>query len=530
MVLQDKLKVSLKIQNKIIEIPINETLSHKVIFRFNEHEIVSLQKSGKAYKVEVECFNYCVDDEVKHTNNSSLVVGTKNEYYITDPSHKELGYEPGLYKIDFIKENGKIEAYFVVDTNKQVSELGLEKIKDNLEKLKPGLAYDKFRPGRSVIYVESYENIINLIKNWERIKLGLIGKVRVEVIESELKYQFKLGKSNFKSIRKELIKPKDKFLNVVKTISFNSYNETNIYKNKLIDLIKRYEEKINNELALASNYKIKLENQINELEILDNSNQVNVAHINEVKSLQQDLNDINQSIDLTNLQIKQIEEIKRNLNNNNFLDDKLRELYTRLNINKEVKIANKSTSLLFELYGFVISYNVLTDLGFTCLNLSEFRKLQNVTSNTSLIFTKNNIKVKLIYENFVKHYTEASNNELACVITNHNKPDFTLMFYKNDKYLTSLIIEIKYRNANYVFTNKYDAIVETTDNYSLLVYKEDNQIRRNAVKEVILINPSKEENIFTKGVATTYIGYNLDKEYNESMCYEYLKKVIHKII
>ena len=89
MVLQDKLKVSLKIQNKIIEIPINETLSHKVIFRFNEHEIVSLQKSGKAYKVEVECFNYCVDDEVKHTNNSSLVLGTKNEFSLAESGFLE---------------------------------------------------------------------------------------------------------------------------------------------------------------------------------------------------------------------------------------------------------------------------------------------------------------------------------------------------------------------------------------------------------------------------------------------------------
>lgn len=230
------------------------------------------------------------------------------------------------------------------------------------------------------------------------------------------------------------------------------------------------------------------------------------------------------------MQIIKIKEIKADFNNNYFTENQLRELYAKLNINKEVKIANKSTSVLFELYGFIISYNVLTNLGFTCLNLDEFRKLQNVSSNTNLMFAKNNFKVDVIYENFIKHYTEANDLELACVITNHNKPDFTLMFYKNDKYLTSLIIEIKYRNANYVFTNKYDAIVETTDHYALLAYKENNNIRRDAIKEVIVINPDKEENIMKKGIATTYIGYNLDKNFNDSVCCNYIKKAINKII
>lgn len=528
MVLQDKLIVSLKKQNKTIEIVIDETSSNKILFKFNEHETVSLKKIGVTYQVVLECFNYSVKDEIKY-GNGNFIVGTKNEYYIADTSKKELGYEPGIYKIDIIKDNDKIEAFFVVETNKQVSEFGLEKIKEDLEKLKPGLAYDKYRQGKSLVYVEDYENIINLIKNWSNIKLSLIANNKEE-IKTELKYQYKAGKSNFKSIRKELVKVKKKFLNVVKTIYSNPKDNSFIYKNKIIELINKYEEKINNNLVVGINYKENLENKLKSLEILDDNNQINVAHINEEKSLQKDLNAINKEIDLNNLQIIKIKEIKADFNNNYFTENQLRELYAKLNINKEVKIANKSTSVLFELYGFIISYNVLTNLGFTCLNLDEFRKLQNVSSNTNLMFVKNNFKVDVIYENFIKHYTEANDLELACVITNHNKPDFTLMFYKNDKYLTSLIIEIKYRNANYVFTNKYDAIVETTDHYALLAYKENNNIRRDAIKEVIVINPDKEENIMKKGIATTYIGYNLDKNFNDSVCCNYIKKAINKII
>ena len=129
------------------------------------------------------------------------------------------------------------------------------------------------------------------------------------------------------------------------------------------------------------------------------------------------------------------------------------------------------------------------------------------------------------------YHIDAEADNLSCVATRHNKPDYVVLFYKNDIFISSIIIEIKYRNSHYLFNDKYDQTVENTDNYAILVYKDkNNNIIRNAVERVYLINPDINETVLNKGVATTYLGYNLEIDFKDSKCFKFLKSTFNDIL
>ena len=104
--ISDKLIVSYLKASKEQTITINSDLNMQVIFNFNEHETIALKHIGNNYQIRIECYSYCVNGEVKETNGT-LLIGNKIEYIIADSDIKELGYNPDIYQISFIKQNQK---------------------------------------------------------------------------------------------------------------------------------------------------------------------------------------------------------------------------------------------------------------------------------------------------------------------------------------------------------------------------------------------------------------------------------------
>lgn len=524
MATSDSLVVYYALQKKRQVIPISIALKDDIIFSFNEHETIILSHQGTEYQVRIECFNYMLNNTLHETTNT-LLIG-KDNYVIADASVKELGYNPDIYKITFLKGRTKFDAFFNVTTNSAVSSLGLTRIKEELENLKPGITYDRFRSGKTVVLVNNYISTISLIDNWEKIKLNLIKREAFNNIKNYYLYQNKLGKSNYKSLVKELIKPTDKFLNVIKVIS-KSKNRSS-YVTKILEQIKEYEDYLTNTIAVNKKYLESLESVLED----DKTSDILIAHINENINNEAEAKKISHEIKKMAERLIKIREISLFFRKEHEYDElQLARIYTNIISKSKIKLSSKSSSLLFELYGFVILKEVLEDLGFTCLNLADFKKLQTITNDTTLYFRKDTFLVKVIYEGFIKHYTEANPNSLACVISKHNKPDYSVMFYDNDTYLTSVILEIKYRNLYFLFNNKYDQTVENCDNYAILLYKDKNgQMLRNAVKEVILINPDKEERKLNKGVNSIFLGYNLDLSIKDTACYKYLKNSFKEVL
>ena len=204
----------------------------------------------------------------------------------------------------------------------------------------------------------------------------------------------------------------------------------------------------------------------------------------------------------------------------------LMNLYNRLNKTNEIDLGLKLSSILFELYGFVIINKLFINLGFNFINNDEVKKSYSL-EGLELYYVKNEYKIVVTYENFIKHYIE-TNNSLATVFSTRNKPDYTIVFYKNDKFLTSLILEMKYRNINYLMVN--DDISNIIDNYAMLVFKEDDKISRSAVDEVIIINPDKEERKISSGIAGKIMGFNVDKDLEDTKCFKYLKEKIKGLL
>lgn len=522
--ISDKLIVSYLKASKEQTITINSDLNMQVIFNFNEHEKITLKHIGNNYQIRIECYSYCVNGEVKETNGT-LLIGNKTEYIIADSDIKELGYNPDIYQISFIKQNQTINSYFIVSTNKNVSQFSLNKIKEELEELKPGIIYDYFRQGKKEVYFTDDKAIISLINNWYKIRTPLLTQ-KVEDIKTTYVYEYRASKSNYKSIVKELIKPTFKNLNVKKTTSINS--NRSIYADKIIDELTKYEDKLVKRLNIVNEYLKSID-----LEIEDSAtHDMYVAHINEQKSKKKEALDYEKEIKLIQERLNKTRLIKNFFINNLRIDDvELASIYHLISNKSSIKLSSKSSSKLFELYGFIILKKVIESLGFVGTNLNEFKNTQIINGGTTLLFTRNEYKIKVIYEASLKHYIDAEADNLSCVATRHNKPDYVVLFYKNDIFISSIIIEIKYRNSYYLFNDKYDQTVENTDNYAILVYKDkNNNIIRNAVERVYLINPDINETVLNKGVATTYLGYNLEIDFKDSKCFKFLKSTFNDIL
>ncbi len=525
----DKLEISLSSKPNIKTIIIDKSLAGEVLFEFNEHEKVSIKYKGTKYEVFLECYSYkyknkiyMVDDGVTLENNSN--------YIISDINHEELRQTPELYKIIFRINKTNIEAYYQITTNKDVSNLGLTKIKEELENLKPGIIYDRMKKGKKTVSIDNHNSIISLVDNWNTVKWNLLSHKQDLRFETKYVYSLKPGKSNFKSLIKEEKRPSDRYLNVVKIANAGSKTDS-LYLIKIREKINEYNHHLLSDYNSNKEILNKKEKAISSL-LPNETASVNKARQNEYYSLTKEIDRLSKHLDNYKKRFGIIKDIELFLAHHNDYDEAvLARIYTNLVKKSVVRLSNKPSSKLFELYGFVIVYKILTSLGFEAVNIEEFKRLSVINSSTKLSFTYNNYKVELYYEYLLKHYSDGENDSLVSVITNHNKPDFIVMFYKDDKFINSLIIEMKYRNSYYLLNSKYNNTVENTDNYALSCYKDKKgNVCRNAVSEVILINPDANQDEDKMGVGTTYLGLNTEIDLEDSKCYKVLKNKFKEIL
>lgn len=523
--IQDKLIVKYLTQGREKEIELNTNLEGEILFNFNEHEELGLLVESKNYKVIIECFSVKTKDKAKDVKDNKLSLNNKTCYIINDFKIKGLGYNPGIYFINIVSKQREITSYFEVKTNDHVSILALDKIKKELEDFKKGITYSNARKGKVKVVINDDLNLKYLLANWDLLKINLREKENKEVLKTIYKYQNYPLKSNFKSIKKSLLKPSTKYLNVSKGL-FLTKSNTTLYKDKIMAILNHYLDIINEYINIDESYLESLNLEL--LNIKNNNNDfVSINHQNALKNINNNIE--NQTIKLNNRKndLNKLKEIIKYFNDyNNFNELDLMNLYNRLNKTNEIDLGLKLSSILFELYGFVIINKLFINLGFNFINNDEVKKSYSL-EGLELYYVKNEYKIVVTYENFIKHYIE-TNNSLATVFSTRNKPDYTIVFYKNDKFLTSLILEMKYRNINYLMVN--DDISNIIDNYAMLVFKEDDKISRSAVDEVIIINPDKEERKISSGIAGKIMGFNVDKDLEDTKCFKYLKEKIKGLL
>lgn len=176
--------------------------------------------------------------------------------------------------------------------------------------------------------------------------------------------------------------------------------------------------------------------------------------------------------------------------------------------NKKFKqtLSTKKTSLLYELYIFVITKNIFEEIGFKWT--SGWLKSQkdiytcDLESGESIILEQGIYRLEIIYDRFINRVRDVRGKNISEVVSNseRRRPDILINLYVDNKFIKSAVIEVKYRKKGYI----YNKNVETDVMNQLIAYREfdyyDSNSKNNkvsiqrVVEKIITVFPSDKEN------------------------------------
>ncbi len=531
-------------------------------FTFNEFETIEIEIDSDQYEVNLDCQAYYKDNELFKTPNMNLKLENKVKYTISRLGDFDIGYNPGKYNVHFKNKSGyEFDVPFFVESSFK-DEFSIKDIKKYIEKRIEGISLDfnkkSFKNSsdtNNVFFV--LDVLAHFAKEFERTCSNISSKFVYSLENKTVKDKYE-GKQNFASIKKNLMSSNiysvKKVLNVTSCAVFKLYllKIKNILGNIDIDL----ETKINSihtQLLLKQDNITNLNDKLNQIDVKKDLRRTH--KINNIKSLDKEIktldNEVNKYQVWYNAYNKFMQTITRylsldivretnikDINYNEVTNDKdlsfIRELINLLTF-KTSKISlpqnfyyeEKKSSLLFETYGLIIIYDVLTSLGYITNDLN-FRG--DILSDSKYVFEKGNKKVILTYDHYCSYYKNASVGEIVSINSHHNKPDYTLTFYENDKVKNIVIIEMKYRSLERIFANEEnDTKIDQTinDYYQLAYFDNINKNPLRIVNNVVLIYPSLNEGYLERSFASI-LGFNPKLETNENSNFEVLQEILNK--
>ncbi len=179
------------------------------------------------------------------------------------------------------------------------------------------------------------------------------------------------------------------------------------------------------------------------------------------------------------------------------------KIYEEYNISsKDKKLPYKKNSSLFEIYSFLIIKEAIESIGFKWVSgwLKDSDNLSDIKKGELLVFKKENKKIKLFFEKslLISNDLVLKKDETSQVSSpidiKCKTPDILIEFYKNDNFIDSMIVEVKYRKQIYI-----DKLYQDMSN-QLLSYRRmdfyDSKVKKvidkKAVKKILLIYPMQE--------------------------------------
>ena len=572
--MQDKLLIEYPHRkDNNIEINLKDLKKGTVLFSFSEFEDIYVSLDSTKYTAKVECLGYYENNSLKFTANNILNLENNVRYQISKYGNYEIGYIPSNYHIIFEIDNKEIDCLFSVTYNSEVSETGMGNVIERINNFINGLTIDFFnkQPVNNIITnSNNNENFIyeilskyskRLTITCERIlnnlSLNLIGIVEKDNYEK---------KQNNVSIRKNILKKDDKYFNYNKRLSFNNINNIILkkYLLKISNLLEKYQTNIN-EFINKANFDIekitasilKSQNDLdnNNYSLFDKKNINNSikserTKLNEATKKKEKFETWNNSYNMTYYTLKRLlqcdELIDININNqityspsyNLNLDYKfIADLYNELisNINNEHKsreseiFGDKKSYTIFEIYGFILIQNILKELGFSYKGQVK-TTIFDFKSDAEFLYENENKKVKILYDHYCKKYTDEEDEMIVNMNSTNCKPDFVLMYYENDEIKNIMIVEMKYRKIQYLIDYKGTTETDSTlTDYKQLKYKKNDDDDLKGIKTVVLLYPLQKEKTFKRSF-TNFIGINVEKNFDESESYIYLKNLIIEIV
>lgn len=524
---------------------IENSNSGSILFEFNEYEEVHIK------------FDYDKNDGcifIDTYNDDSKIICNPDEYIILNLPMIEKSLVPGYFEIK-IDCKYNIICYFIVQPkNLEWSEL--INLRQILDKYIKGICTN-FSLSKSSYNYKSSDDILDYYKNqynlWQEIKWSIKLIINNPNGENRKVYGYynKQNKIDMRTIRAINKQNKDKlsakYYTYHQDIDYNTsdniilYNSLQEYRDilkknyintkkfyreeykKLNDINEQYRRKqgefsnIKNSNILSDRYKSSIENRVNylrkskymqreKLEVIENlSKTLNKITI-EVEDI---IFEIQEKLTLNKFEKKTVSAIK-NLRYKSTIDmlNKITEIkkYEDDSLNKEDAsiFRFKKTEVLFEYLCFIRVIEVILCMGYIC-EAGWFEKVINqgydmeIPSECDNYFKKENITIIVSYDKEAPNIIEESYEGLYSFNSRHRRPDISILMYKDGIFIKALILEVKYRNSKYIYSNQGDtSVIDTMKDYSQLCYYKKHKLKRDAIDRVITLYPNQKNNISLK--------------------------------
>ena len=496
---------------KDIKIDDNKNIK-KVIFEFNEYDKIGIKLIKSNFPIYIETYS---NDEVLLDNCNEIIISAGGD---------SDSLVPGQYNLIVDKPNERIEFLFNVNP-KNIKLKELLDMREILEKICNGLSKDIYKErlglkesdlNKCNIDFEAYNY---LYENFGRLIYSMrsIIKNPINTIYNNYKVGRIVGKQDYKTskwLNKKGIIKKNKFL------SKHTYLESNIKENIIIkDIlinILYFLDTILNEFNYCRyNINNKIRNSNDKMERLQyrklKSN--GLAYVKrkqyeisrDCDIIQKDIKCYKKRIHLLNVEISKILSIKYEINNflNNswikYVQNNGKELVVSKSIYKNnnyyciydiyrkmfyensqrvsgKRFALKKSSILYEIYCFIIIKDILEKMDYEWVDgwmrekHDKFVVGGDLESGDYVIMIKDNIKIEMFYDIFIDRASDVIGSDKSKIVSSNSerrRPDILISLYKDDVFIKSMIVEVKYRRKCCL----YDKDIETDIIHQLKEYR-----------------------------------------------------------
>lgn len=460
---------------------------------------------------------------------------------------------PGYYRIKVVVDDRSYYSWLKVQP-KQISEEQWKSMRNNVEDTLHGLAQDLIRKNASIGINESLPIPLNILGRLYVIKkdywkwmnsLKAIEKdprLRIQK-EYNLLPEAKAGIIDQRSIRYRSRHPESRdFVYTPKhTQNFN------LPENQWIKKIVRYIAKETNILLeYLEKYKAKVEQEVKREKRFHDDEHIQVRLktnvLDELTEYERFTRQVRNECFLI-LKTNWMEEVQSTntiiIPHVLHLDERYRQLYKlyRMLKTEEFSISLdtnydyywKRTDLLYEIWGFLqlidglqhesVGFEVVKGWIFDMDPNTKTIHIPFLEGGTAIEFKKENIKLCLVYDEFIPFKKEATTLDKP-IFTNgsHNRPDVRMDIYYEEEYIGTIVIDLKYRPLRYIWDNSSLQAVKQTDTMRQLIsYRENmnssflyrnkipNQWHRfRTVHEVWAVYPKHEANAQVKSPMDNY--------------------------
>lgn len=526
---------------RIIDINIiNSTNDNDCIIEFQEYEDIKLYLESEREDdyVKIECFD---DEELKTLyNNQSIIVSVKEEEHMLVP-----GYYPIVIKV-----NNKIYNRLYKINPSSIDWEGLVKIREYLESIMKGLAYNLYKERLCGIQNEEIElNMYNiydyLSKNEDHLIsiLDMIIKNPLEDIDKEYRISHINKKADYKSqnwlcrkgtlINQNIYQPDityQKHSCLTKIIKENIWiknilSEINI---KMVDLEKEFTlllQQKKRKIIDIENKLLILENNIKEIKndyiisdkvkkekkyrknILESEKIKFNNNINHLNNIVRNINRLRARLTFYEHEtwLSKISRKKEILVSDRlFRDHRYYYIYTVYKYLQQKNIMDKNviksnitfkkTSKLYEYYIVVLLIDILRELGFEWEEgwIADYKNnniyFKDLESGSKFIFKYISYKLEIRYDYEIRNKI-TDDNDFMCINDINCRPDILICIYdENGDILNAMIIEVKCRKSGNIYSKKGDTRVmeQLKKYYSLACYNSKYQNKRRNLNRNII--------------------------------------------